>query len=65
MAVTLLQNVLEKGVSSDASDVHIKEHYPIAYRIDGDMISSDFIPDVEMLERFIYQVANPDQIEYF
>ena len=65
MAVTLLQNILEKGVSSDASDVHIKEHSPIAYRIDGDMISSDFIPDVEMLERFISQVANPDQIEYF
>lgn len=65
MAVTLLQNILEKGVSSDASDIHIKEHYPIAYRIDGEMISSDFVPDVEMLERFISQTASSDQVDSF
>jgi twitching motility protein PilT len=65
MANTLLHNVLEKAVSSEASDVHIKERSPVAYRIDGEMVSSDFIPDLEILERFMSQVSSPDQVELF
>ncbi|MCP3968343.1 MAG: PilT/PilU family type 4a pilus ATPase [Lentisphaerae bacterium] len=65
MAKTLLGNVLEKAVSSDASDVHIKEGSPVAFRIDGEMITSDYVPDAEMLERFMRQVASDDQIENF
>ncbi|QSH40520.1 PilT/PilU family type 4a pilus ATPase [Lentisphaerota bacterium ZTH] len=65
MAKTLLGNVLEKAVTSDASDVHIKEGSPVAFRIDGDIITSDYIPDAEMLERFMRQVASDKQVESF
>lgn len=65
MATTLLHNVLEKAVASDASDVHIKEQSPVAYRIDGEMVLSDFIPDLEILERFMAQAATNEQSEIF
>ncbi|MFA7230997.1 MAG: PilT/PilU family type 4a pilus ATPase [Victivallaceae bacterium] len=65
MSNTLLHNVLEKAVSSDASDIHIKENFPISFRINGEMLSSDFIPEAEMLERFMHQIASPEQIQTF
>ncbi len=65
MSGSLLHNVLEKAISVDASDIHIKAESPVAYRINGDLVNSDFVPDTEMLERFIEQVATPAQIENY
>jgi twitching motility protein PilT len=65
MAETLLHNVLDKAITADASDVHIKEGSPVCFRIDGDMVSSDFVPDSEIIERFMNQIATPVQIEQF
>ena len=57
---TLLYQVLDKGVEAGASDVHIKEDYSVHYRINGEMISSDFFAEKELLERFIHQVAHDE-----
>ena len=65
MPTTLLRNILEKAVNSDASDVHIKENSPVAFRINGDMVVSDYTPDEEIIERFLEQVATEKQIEDF
>lgn len=63
MSTTLLRNILEKAVSSDASDVHIKQDSPVAFRINGEMVVSDYTPDGEILERFMEQIATEQQIE--
>jgi len=65
MATSLLRNILEKAVNSDASDVHIKENSPVAFRINGDMVVSDYVPDGEILERFMEQVASEKQVADF
>lgn len=57
---TLLYQVLDKGVEAGASDIHIKEDYAVYYRINGEMISSDFLAEQELLERFIHQVAHDE-----
>ena len=65
MPTTLLRNILEKAVNSDASDVHIKENSPVAFRINGEMVVSDYTPDGEVIVRFLEQVATEKQIEDF
>ena len=65
MSTTLLRNVLEKAVSADASDVHIKQDCPVAFRINGEMVVSDYTPDGELLERFLKQVSSEQQISSF
>ena len=65
MPTTLLRNILEKAVNSDASDVNIKENCPVAFRINGEMIVSDYTPDSEIILRFLEQIASEKQIEEF
>lgn len=60
---TVLHAVLEAATQANASDIHIKEGSPVAYRIDGDILSSDFITSRELLEEFMKQVATPKQID--
>lgn len=62
---TLLYNVLDKAVMAGASDTHIKEGSPVNFRINGEMVGCDFIPDSELLERFILQVATEEQVADF
>ncbi|MCF6176844.1 MAG: PilT/PilU family type 4a pilus ATPase [Victivallaceae bacterium] len=63
---TLLYQVLDKGVEAGASDVHVKEDYSVHYRINGEMISSDFFAEKELLERFIHQVVHDEtQMTHF
>ncbi|MBU8901912.1 MAG: PilT/PilU family type 4a pilus ATPase [Victivallales bacterium] len=65
MSTSLLRNILEKAVNSDASDIHIKENSPVAFRINGEMVVSDYTPEGEIIERFMEQVATAKQIEDF
>jgi twitching motility protein PilT len=63
---TLLYQVLDKGVEAGASDVHVKEDYSVHYRINGEMISSDFWAEKELLERFVHQVVHDEaQMSHF
>ena len=61
MANTILHDILVLAVSSDASDIHIKQDAPAMLRIHGDLVASDFVPDKELLQTFIEQVATPTQ----
>ena len=60
---TVLHQVLAAATQSNASDIHIKEGFPVAYRIDGDIMSSNFVTSRELLEQFMNEVANKKQIE--
>ena len=60
---TVLHAVLAAATQANASDIHIKEGSPVAYRIDGDILSSDFVTSRELLEAFMSEVANKKQIE--
>lgn len=60
---TVLHTVLAAATQSNASDIHIKEGSPVAYRIDGDILSSDFVTKRELLEAFMHEVANQKQID--
>ncbi len=61
-AKTSLHDVLEMAVQAGASDVHIKELCPVAVRIDGKIIYSDFIAQPEILDSFIQQVSSKKQL---
>lgn len=65
MANTILHNLFDYAVTNGASDIHIKENAPVAVRLDGEIISTDFVPDYEMLMRFLHEVASEAQIESF
>jgi twitching motility protein PilT len=65
MANTILHNLLDYAVSNGASDIHIKENAPVAVRLDGQMVATDFVPDYEMLAHFLKEVATDKQLEVF
>ena len=65
MPTSLLRNILEKAVNSDASDVHVKEACPVAFRINGEMVVSDYTPDNEIIVRFMEQIATEKQVADF
>ena len=60
-AKTSFHDVLEMAVNAGASDVHIKEFSPVAVRIDGKMVYSDFVANTEFVNSFIDQVTSPKQ----
>ncbi len=53
----LLHDVLAEGVKAGASDVHIKENSPIHYRIDGDLVDCNFVPDGDYLDAVINEMV--------
>ncbi len=66
MARSIFHKVLKMTVDSDSSDLHIKENSPVAFRISGEMLTSDFIPDRDMLEKFINEmIEGPEQLNHF
>lgn len=66
MPKTIFHKVLKMTVDSDASDLHIKEDSPVAFRISGEMLSSDFVPERDMLEKFINEIVfEPEQLKAF
>jgi twitching motility protein PilT len=66
MAKSIFHKVLEMTVNSNSSDLHVKENSPVAFRISGEMLSSDFVPDHDMLMKFINEMVEfEDQMETF
>ena len=63
MANSILHNLLDYAITNDASDIHIKENTPVSLRIDGEMTATDFVPDYEMVMRFLTETASEVQIE--
>ncbi len=62
---TVLHDVLKLAVDNNASDIHIKENCPVAYRIDGALITSDFIATTEIIDQFLSEVGTERQIEEY
>ena len=60
-AKTSFHDVLEMAVNAGASDVHIKEFSPVAVRIDGKMVYSDFVANTEFVHSLLDQVTSPKQ----
>ncbi len=57
----LLHDVLVEGVKNGASDVHIKENSPIHFRIDGDLVDCNFIPDSDFLDAVINEMVSDQE----
>ena len=64
-SITALHKVLKTAVTANASDVHIKENCPVAFRIDGEMTSSDYVAKSEVIAEFMRQVATEEQIKKY
>jgi len=47
--MSILHEILAEGVKAKAADVHIKENAPIRYRIAGDLIDCNFVPDKDFM----------------
>ena len=45
MSISVIHDLLELGVSSNASDWHIKSGHPVVLRIEGSLVDTDFTPD--------------------
>ncbi len=58
---TSLFDVLEMAVQNGASDIHVKEGCPVAVRIEGKMVYSDYVANTEVINKFIEQVSTPKQ----
>ncbi len=63
MSATVLHDLLELAVKSDASDIHVKTGSPSVFRVGNDIIDTSFVPDAELISRFCRQVAPEEQLE--
>jgi len=62
MPKTMLRDVLELGINSNASDWHIKQNAPVTLRIEGDLVDTDFMTDTAFLDKLIGQMLNEDML---
>ena len=65
MSVTVLHDLLELAVSSDASDIHIKTGSPSVFRVGNDIVDTSFVPDAALISNFCHQVATQEQLDKF
>jgi twitching motility protein PilT len=65
MAVSVIHDLLELGVNSNASDWHIKEGHPVVLRIAGSLVDTDFIPDEESINKILDSMIPPDMLERY
>ena len=65
MAVSVINDLLELGVNSYASDWHIKEGHPVVLRIAGSLVDTDFIPDRECINSLLDSMLDEEQAEIY
>ena len=65
MSVTVLHDLLELAVGSDASDIHIKTGSPSVFRVGNDIVDTSFVPDAALISEFCHQVATQEQLDKF
>ncbi len=65
MAVSVIHDLLELGINSNASDWHIKEGAPVVLRIDGALVDTDFVPDAESIEKIVATMAKGEMYERY
>jgi len=65
MAVSVIHDLLELGVNSNASDWHIKEGHTVVLRIDGNLVDTDFVPDAECVDKILEQLTSEELRERY
>ena len=65
MGVSVIHDLLELGVNSNASDWHIKEGHPVVLRIAGSLVDTDFVPDAECIEQILTTMASGEMLERY
>ncbi len=65
MAISVIHDLLELGVNSNASDWHIKEGHTVVLRIDGSLVDTDFLPDAKCIDTMLKQLANDELIKRY
>ncbi len=53
MGVSVIHDLLELGVNSNASDWHIKEGHPVVLRIEGSLVDTDFQADEKLIDQIL------------
>lgn len=62
MGKSIIHDLLELGVDSNASDWHIKIGHPVALRIAGGLIHTDFIPDEECMDALLKDMIPTEEL---
>lgn len=65
MAHTFMHDLLALAVESNASDIHIKEDHPVAFRVSGKLVDCDFIADKEFMGKTLDLMTNAEQREKY
>ncbi len=51
MPDTFLHDILELAVTSKASDIHIKQDHPVAFRVESKLVDTDLIANKEFMDK--------------
>lgn len=65
MAKTFMHDLLNLAVESGASDLHIKLNHPVALRISGKLVDSDFIADDGFMSKTLELMTTADQLSHY
>ena len=65
MAITILHDILQAGVTAQASDWHIREGRPVGLRVDGSLVETDFVAKREFIEKALSEIMPPLFLEGF
>ena len=61
MPESILKDILELGVNSNASDWHIREGCPVTLRIAGELIDSDFVADSDFINKAVETLIRSEE----
>lgn len=62
MGLSVIHDLLELGVSSNASDWHIKEGHPVVLRIEGSLVDTDFSTDSECIDQILKDMVTSEDM---
>ncbi len=65
MARTVLHEVLQAGVTEQASDWHFREGSTVGLRIDGNLVEIDFTTSHEFMEKAVNEILPPVQKQIY
>ncbi len=60
-----LKELLSFAVKSRASDLHVKQDVPVALRIDGDLVRTDFMPTEKFIQEAITYLVPEDLLSRY
>jgi len=61
MPKSILKDILELGVNSNASDWHIREGCPVTLRIAGNLVDSNFVADSDYMRKVVETLVRSEE----